>query len=104
MVFDPIAASLRGLIHLYRWTLKPALPPSCRYTPSCSAYALEALRHHGALRGGWLALRRLGRCHPWGGFGYDPVPPADEGPGNNPIGDPVGDHLSDPVGDTVIRP
>ncbi|MFN3946200.1 MAG: membrane protein insertion efficiency factor YidD [Allosphingosinicella sp.] len=58
------------------WQLGPSmvLPPSCRFTPSCSAYAITALRRYGALRGGWLALRRLLRCHPWGGSGHDPVP------------------------------
>ena len=50
------------------------LPPSCRYTPSCSAYAITALSRYGALKGGWLALKRIGRCHPWGGQGFDPVP------------------------------
>ena len=50
------------------------LPPSCRYTPSCSAYAITALSRYGALRGSWLALKRIGRCHPWGGQGHDPVP------------------------------
>jgi putative membrane protein insertion efficiency factor len=51
------------------------LTPRCRFHPSCSAYALEALERHGALRGSWLAARRVGRCHPWGGSGLDPVPP-----------------------------
>jgi uncharacterized protein len=58
------------------WQKGPSLilPPSCRYSPSCSAYAITALRRYGALRGGWLAAKRLLRCHPWGGHGYDPVP------------------------------
>ena len=58
------------------WQVGPsrALPPSCRYQPSCSAYAITALERYGALRGGWLAARRLLRCHPWGGSGPDPVP------------------------------
>ncbi len=58
------------------WQLGPSrmLPPSCRYQPTCSAYAIAALSRYGALRGSWLALKRLLRCHPWGGSGYDPVP------------------------------
>lgn len=62
-------------IHLYRWLLSPLLPPACRYHPSCSAYALEALALHGSLRGSWLTLARLARCQPWGGHGLDAVPP-----------------------------
>jgi hypothetical protein len=58
------------------WQLGPSqvLPPSCRYQPSCSAYAITALQRYGALRGGWMALKRIGRCQPWGGKGPDPVP------------------------------
>lgn len=58
------------------WQIGPSrvLPPSCRFQPSCSAYAITALRRYGALRGGWLAAKRLLRCHPWGGSGHDPVP------------------------------
>ena len=62
------------LVRFYQLFISPLTPPSCRYTPTCSAYALEAIGRYGARRGGWLALRRLGRCHPWGGHGPDPVP------------------------------
>lgn len=61
-------------IRLYQLTLSRILPPSCRFAPSCSAYAIGALQKHGALKGLWLATRRIARCHPWGGSGYDPVP------------------------------
>lgn len=77
---NPLNWLLIGLVCLYRWFLSPlknalfGAAGHCRFTPSCSAYALEALRKHGALRGSWLALCRLGRCHPWGDFGPDPVP------------------------------
>ena len=69
-----LARVLLYLIRFYRAAISPMLPPACRYTPSCSAYAEEAVRVHGAWRGGWLAVRRLLRCHPFGGSGYDPVP------------------------------
>ncbi len=71
---SPLALFFRMLIFAYRWTLSPLLPMSCRFAPSCSSYAAEAIAEHGALAGGWLALRRIARCHPWGGDGYDPVP------------------------------
>ena len=78
---DIPAFLLRQPIHFYRYVISPLLPPSCRYQPTCLAYALEAIRVHGALKGGWLATRRILRCHPitWlgGGQGHDPVPPRD---------------------------
>jgi uncharacterized protein len=66
---------LCGLIRAYQLLISPVLPPACRYLPTCSAYAAEAVERYGALTGTWLALKRLARCHPWGGSGYDPVPP-----------------------------
>jgi len=65
---------LKGAILGYRYLLSPLLGPRCRFYPSCSAYALEALETHGAARGSWLSLRRIARCHPWHAGGYDPVP------------------------------
>ena len=62
------------LVRCYQYAISPMLPPRCRYTPTCSQYAVEALQKHGALKGGWLAAKRIGRCHPWGGSGHDPVP------------------------------
>jgi uncharacterized protein len=61
-------------IRLWQMTFSAILPPTCRFTPSCSAYAITALQRHGPLKGLWLALRRIGKCHPWGSSGYDPVP------------------------------
>ena len=66
---------LKILIHAYRYTLSPLLGPRCRYLPTCSEYCLDAVTQHGAARGSWLTFKRLSRCHPWGGAGYDPVPP-----------------------------
>ncbi|MCB0778071.1 MAG: membrane protein insertion efficiency factor YidD [Flavobacteriales bacterium] len=62
------------MVRLYQYTISPLLPGGCRYTPTCSQYGVDALRRHGALRGGWLTLKRFLSCHPWGGHGYDPVP------------------------------
>lgn len=67
-------APLVGLIHLYKYAISPLLGSRCRFYPSCSEYAVEALQRHGALQGLWLALRRVARCHPWHPGGYDPVP------------------------------
>jgi len=64
------------LLRFYKAGISPLLPPSCRYEPTCSEYARIAIERHGAGRGSWLALRRLGRCHPFGGSGFDPVPDA----------------------------
>ncbi|WP_455107077.1 membrane protein insertion efficiency factor YidD [Porphyromonas sp.] len=61
-------------IYFYKGAISPLTPPSCRFTPSCSTYAVEALRRHGPFKGLYLAIRRILRCHPWGGSGYDPVP------------------------------
>jgi len=61
-------------VKAWQWGPSLILPPTCRYSPSCSQYAIEALQKYGALKGGWLAIKRLGRCHPWGGHGHDPVP------------------------------
>ena len=61
-------------IRFYQRFISPLTPPACRYTPTCSQYAVEAIRRHGPVRGLWLAIKRISRCHPWGGSGYDPVP------------------------------
>lgn len=77
MSFNPLLLTLVGLVRAYRWGIAPFLIPSCRFAPSCSAYALESLQRFGALRGTYLATWRILRCHPWGGAGYDPVPDDD---------------------------
>ncbi|MEJ8756270.1 membrane protein insertion efficiency factor YidD [Pontibacter sp. H259] len=65
---------LLGLIWVYRHMISPLKPATCRYTPTCSTYALQAVTKHGPFKGSWLSLKRIGRCHPWGSSGYDPVP------------------------------
>lgn len=65
---------LIALVRLYQVLISPLLGSNCRFTPTCSAYSVEALQKHGAWKGGWLAIKRISRCHPWGGDGYDPVP------------------------------
>lgn len=61
-------------VYFYRICISPFIPPRCRYTPTCSQYAIDAVKKHGVIKGGWLTVKRIGRCHPWGGSGYDPVP------------------------------
>jgi putative membrane protein insertion efficiency factor len=73
----PLRHGAIALIRVYQWILSPVLPMSCRFEPSCSHYACEAIARHGALYGAGLALWRILRCNPWGGSGYDPVPGAD---------------------------
>ena len=74
MIKQVMIAPLIGLIKIYQLFLSPLLGQNCRFAPSCSAYAIEALQKYGPLRGGLLTVKRMGRCHPWGGSGYDPVP------------------------------
>lgn len=80
----PLARCIGGLIKAYRLLVRPLIPASCRFTPSCSEYALESLSRHGAIGGVRLIFGRLLRCQPWGGFGYDPVP-----------GDPIAQRMWD---------
>lgn len=65
---------LLALIRFYQYAISPLIPPRCRYVPTCSQYAVEAISKYGALKGGWLTIKRICRCHPWGGHGHDPVP------------------------------
>lgn len=69
-----LALPLIALVRLYQYILSPLLPGACRYSPTCSEYGIQALRKHGALYGGWLTLKRILSCNPWGGHGHDPVP------------------------------
>lgn len=73
-----IAYLLLGIIHFYRYAISPLLAPRCRFYPTCSQYALDAIRIHGGVKGGWLALKRIARCHPLSEGGEDPVPPKAE--------------------------
>jgi putative membrane protein insertion efficiency factor len=72
---NPVTIVLKGLIRGYQYLVSPYLPASCRYFPTCSSYGIEALQVHGPASGSWLIIKRLARCHPFGGQGFDPVPP-----------------------------
>jgi uncharacterized protein len=69
-----LSAPFIFLIKIYQWIISPILGPKCRYSPTCSHYAVGALKKYGPIKGIWLAVKRIARCHPWGGSGYDPVP------------------------------
>ncbi len=66
------------LIRIYQWIISPLFPASCRFNPTCSCYAIESLTRHGIIKGGKLAIKRISKCHPWGGEGFDPVPEKDK--------------------------
>lgn len=72
-ILQILSLPLIGLIRLYQWVISPWLGPKCRFTPSCSQYAIDAFRKYGLFKGGWMAIRRISKCHPWGGSGHDPV-------------------------------
>ncbi|MVN91939.1 membrane protein insertion efficiency factor YidD [Mucilaginibacter aquatilis] len=69
-----VGAVFIALIKVYQYIISPILPSACRYTPTCSQYGVEAIKKYGPFKGGWLTLKRIGRCNPWGGHGHDPVP------------------------------
>lgn len=71
--FSPLGLFFAGIVYFYRYFISPLTNASCRYQPTCSQYALDALRLYGGFKGSWMALKRIGRCHPWGGSGFDPV-------------------------------
>lgn len=75
MIRTAVGSILVFMIRIYQGLISPFFPGACRYSPTCSEYVVEAVKVHGPLKGGWLGIRRISRCHPWGGEGYDPVPP-----------------------------
>ncbi len=89
---SPLAHLFRGFVRAYQLVLSPLLGRQCRFLPTCSHYAMEALERHGGVKGGWLALRRILRCHPFAAAGYDPVPPKGAVPpvGSTPPAAPAG--------------
>lgn len=73
-IYKIFSTVLLGVIYFYKGSISPLTPPSCRYSPTCSEYAIQAVKKYGPFKGFWLTLKRISRCHPWGGSGYDPVP------------------------------
>ena len=86
--------ALIGMLRVYRLVISPLFPPCCRYYPSCSAYAVQAIRLYGPILGGWLALKRIGRCHPWAPGGHDPVPARANGPSARSLGAATRERMS----------
>lgn len=74
IIREALSACIIALIKVYQWIISPLIGPKCRYTPTCSQYGIQAIQKHGVAKGMWLTIKRVGRCHPWGGHGYDPVP------------------------------
>lgn len=74
LLLQLLSLPLIGLIKFYQYVISPVLGPKCRYTPTCSHYGLAAIKKYGPIKGGWLAIKRIASCHPWGGHGYDPLP------------------------------
>ena len=90
---SPLAHLLKGAVVAYRYSLSALIGAECRFRPTCSEYAIDAITAHGALKGAWLSVRRVARCHPWGGSGWDPVPRSEDAPqSNNPDGRPASGH------------
>jgi len=73
-IFKPLSWLMIALVKIYQYLISPFLPNACRYTPTCSTYSVEAIKKHGPFKGGWLSIKRIASCNPWGGHGYDPVP------------------------------
>ena len=101
---SPVARVLLLLVRAYRRGLSPLLPPRCRFAPTCSVYAVEALQTHGAARGTWLTLRRLARCQPFHPGGHDPVPPRRPSMGDDGGGTPPAAGTAPGPGSSAVRP
>jgi len=89
---SPLKWFFLKLVRGYQLVISPYLGPRCRYQPTCSSYMIEALNKHGAIKGVWLGIKRIGRCHPWGGHGYDPVPSKSDGKNSLTLDDSAETH------------